>query len=266
LGLFQMTNLVNQGDQYKYVEAALEATDFSVNPMDIPVFVQDRSPLDQLIADCEWMYYKFFEDHQGEVEKRPDFVEETRLVWMYERLNHVFKIDMGVTNFNMLHEISYGLHGKTENPEINLGFIKYSDIMWIEQNIKLNPEHRNYFAYSGKHNCKDQVYDYEKNGENIWFYHTHFPFWNNVPKFFSQKHGAHREFRVWRDEKLEKACKIITDFEKLFIDSGIPIRHSLLVDLGINDLVYRTDNKYRPDFGKEWKEANNRWGFRIDEV
>ena len=251
-----MTNLANQGALFNRVEAALETLDLSVNPMDTPIFVEGRTSIEQLIADCEWMYFKFFDEHRSEI-KRPDFVEETKLVWMYEKLNQVFKIDMGVTNFNMLHEISYGLNDELDSncPQIKLGFIKYTDIEWIQQNNKLTPEHRNWFAFSGK---------YEKNGENFWFYHTHYPFWMPVPKYFSQKHGAFRELRVWRDEGLEKVCDIITDFERLFIDSGIPVRHSLLQNLGINDLVYGNKEHNRPKFGAEWQRTNARWGFRLD--
>ena len=240
------------------VEAKRESFNFDDDPMENPVL--DTNPLDQLIHDCEWMYAKFFEDKSNE-QKWPSNKEETRLVWMYERLNDVVKNYMKINNFFLLHEVSFKMK-ESSTPQINMGFIKQSDIDWIIQNNKLTPEHKNEFAFCGKHEFGKGC----EKGESMWYYHTHYPFWECVPKFFSLKHGAFREFRVWRDDRLEKVCQIISDYESLWINSKQQVDHALLKSLGINDLSFLMLNKWKPSVCEEWTCTVKRWGFRIDKT
>ena len=243
------------------IDEALVDFDQDRDPILIPQPLPPGHEMEMFVATCEWLYLAVHHKRQVGLLTEPGPHEEFVLGWMYESLTILSKVHNVWENFYLLHEISHGLNDAFDHrPIVKLGMIKKEDIMWLQQINKPSPESKRFFA-------KEICYDRARTeftqpfppglGQNVkfWIYSTQYPFWDNIPQFFSEKHNRFHNIRVFpADLILKRAWDLICDYECLWLSTHVKIADEFLQKMGLQDIASWTPTTlFLPQLGAQWR-------------
>ena len=253
------------------IDEALEDFDDNKDPILIPQPLPKGHELEMFVTMCEWLYLNVHYRLRSGLITEPGPKEELVLLWMYESLVLLMKIHGVWDNFYLLHEISYGLNDAFDHrPIVKMGMIKREDIMWLQQINKPSPESKRFFAeeicYDRKRSEFSQPFP-PGFGENIkfWMYSTRYPFWNNIPQFFSEKHNNFHPIRIFpADIVVQRAWDIICDYENFWLSTQVRVADEFLRKIGLQEISsWHPRQLFIPQLGAQWRDTCEKFLLRL---